>query len=194
MRPRTLSAKTVLNDPTPPALLADQDEIYEDSLNYLIRYDEHVVAVGDAVALASGITLAIDGGTPTAVSAASIDNVNLSILISMPALSIGQTVDIAIAADTVTDGVGNSNEAASFQKTVLAEITPPTAAENQDGLTDADNSFTIRLSEEISPAADLAQNIVIWYDNQDHAVSSAALTAAGMGSSSNFLPCRRKRR
>ena len=61
---QTLSAKTVLNDPTPPALLADQDEIYEDSLNYLIRYDEHVVsAAGDAAALASGITLAIDGGT-----------------------------------------------------------------------------------------------------------------------------------
>ena len=178
---QTLSAKTVLNDPTPPALLADQDEIYEDSLNYLIRYDEGLSAAGDAAALASGITLAIDGGTPTAVSSASIDSVNRGILIRMPSLSIGQTVDIAIAANTVTDGVGNSNEAASYRKTVLAEITPPTAAENQDGLTDADNSFTIRLSEEVSPAADLAQNIVIWYDNQDHAVSSAALTAGKDG-------------
>ena len=177
---RTLSAKTVLNDPTPPALLADQDEIYEDSQNYLIRYDEGLSAAGDAAALASGITLTIDG-TITALSAVSIDNVNRGILIRMPSLSIGQTVDIVIAADTVTDGVGNSNEAASFQKTVLAEITPPTAAENQDGLTDADNSFTIRLSEEVSPAANLVQNIVIWYDNQEHAVSSAALTAARDG-------------
>ena len=177
---RTLSAKTVLNDPTPPALLADQDEIYEDSQNYLIRYDEHVVAVGDAAALASGITLTIDG-TVTALSAVSIDNVNRGILLSMPSLSVGQTVDIAIAAAAVRDGVGNSNEAASFQKTVLAEIIPPTAAENQDTLTDADSSFTIRLSEAVSPAADLAQNIVIWYDNQDHAVSSAALTAGKDG-------------
>ena len=177
---RTLSVKTVLNDPTPPALLADQDEIYEDSQNYLIRYDEHVVAVGDATALASGITLAIDG-TVTALSAVSIDNVNRGILLSMPSLSVGQTMDIAIAADTVRDGVGNSNEAASYQKTVLAEITPPTAAENQDTLTDADSSFTIRLSEAVSPAANLAQNIVIWYDNQEHAVSSAALTAARDG-------------
>ena len=37
------------------------------------------------------------------------------------------------------------------------------------------------MSEAVSPAADLAQNIVIWYDNQEHAVSSAALTAGKDG-------------
>lgn len=174
---QTLPAKIVLDDPTPPALLADQDEVYEDTQTYLIRYDERVNTVGDAAALAAGISLAIDGGTAAAVSGASIDKVNPGILATMPALAIGQTVDIAIAAGTVQDEVGNANEADGYRKTVLAEITPPTAAEIQDGLTDADTGFTIRLSEPVSlGTAALAPNIVMWYDNQEHGVSSAALT------------------
>ena len=95
-------------DTTAPSLAATQDGIRDADTTFQIRFTEAVQWVSGQTP-ANGITVAVNGASPAAVSSASINSDTRYVDISFPAVKGGDKVVIVIKQGFLQDAAGNKN-------------------------------------------------------------------------------------
>ena len=145
------------NDTTAPSLAATQDGIQDGDTEFQIRFTEAVQKVSGQT-LAEGITVAVNGASPTAVSSASINSDTRYVDIGLPTVKDGDKVDIVIKQGFLQDAAGNKNNQLTMPTITVSaassDNTPPALAPVQEDLVSGSRSYTLTFTEDLVMAVD----------------------------------------
>ena len=144
-------------DTTAPSLAATQDGIRDGDTTFQIRFTEAVQKVSGQT-LANGITVAVNGASPAAVSSASINSDTRYVDISFPAVKGGDKVVIVIKQGFLQDAAGNKNSQLTMPTITVgaasSDNTPPALAPVQEDLVSGSRSYTLTFTEDLVMAVD----------------------------------------
>ena len=149
-------------DTTAPSLAATQDGIRDGDTTFQIRFTEAVQKVSGQT-LANGITVAVNGASPAAVSSASINSDTRYVDISFPAVKGGDKVVIVIKQGFLQDAAGNKNSQLTMPTITVgaasSDKTPPALAPVQEELESGSRSYTLTFTEDLVMVVDFEKEL-----------------------------------